>query len=78
MKTYRVEPFFPNVTSKELSKEGAGAIARQMEQAINRFAEQGWFYEGYEAVPTMVNAGCLGFGAKTQEVHHMLIFAKIV
>lgn len=76
MKTYHVEPFFPSVSAKDLSKHGAGLIAKQMEEVINQFAREGWLYEGYESIPVMVNAGCLGFGTKTQEVRHVLIFAR--
>jgi hypothetical protein len=77
VKTYHVEPFFPNVTAKQISKEGSAVVAKQMQQVINSFASQGWFYEGFESVPTLVNAGCLGFGAKTQELHHVLIFSRV-
>lgn len=78
MKTYQVEPFFPSVSAKDLSKHGSALVAQQMQQVINQFANEGWFYEGFESIPILVNAGCLGFGAKTQEVHHVLIFAKVI
>lgn len=76
MKTYHVEPFYPNITDKQAKKEGPNAVADQMQGIINRYATDGWSFERYDGVQTMVNSGCLGVGARTQQTYHMLVFSK--
>jgi hypothetical protein len=73
MKTYHVEPFFPNLTNKQARQEGPSAVANQMQSVINRFAADGWSFERYDGVQTVVNSGCLG-GTRTQQTYHMLVF----
>jgi hypothetical protein len=76
MKTYHVEPFYPNLTDKQAKKEGPDAVANQMQSIINHYAAQGWNFERYDGVQTAVNSGCLGGGARTQQTYHMLVFSK--
>ena len=60
-KTYRVVPFLPAISEKQASKQGAELIARQLQEAINAEAGQGWAFEHYEGIAVTVQMpGCLG------------------
>ena len=76
VKTYHVEPFYPNITDKQARKQGAGAVSEQMQTIINRFAADGWSFERYDGVQTAVNSGCLWVSSSRPQTYHMLVFSK--
>lgn len=76
MKTYHVEPFYPNITDKQARKQGASAVSEQMQDIINRFAADGWAFERYDGVQTAVNSGCLWVSNSRPQTYHMLVFSK--
>lgn len=59
MKEFQTVPFNPVIKEKEATKEGADAIARQMEEQISRANKAGWTFASYETVQVTINHGCL-------------------
>jgi len=74
---YKIVPFNTHIDHKTgFSKH----VALQLEQLINKYAEQGWTYLRMETVTNNVSgeAGCFGLGAKPgfTLVSNMLVFKK--
>jgi hypothetical protein len=59
MKEVQTVPFNPVINEKQASKEGATAIAKQMEEQILRASKSGWSFKSYETVQVTVSHGCL-------------------
>ena len=59
MKEFQTVPFNPVIKEKEATKEGAAAIARQMEEQITSASTNGWTFKSYETIQVTVNHGCL-------------------
>jgi hypothetical protein len=76
VKVYNVEPFEPVIAEKVASKEGAQAIARQLEEVLNRGAAAGWAFESYQRIEVGVRQGCLGLGATRSVWYGTLVFSK--
>lgn len=59
MKEFQTVPFNPVIKEKQATKEGAAAIAKQMQDQISRASNEGWSFTSYETVQVTVNHGCL-------------------
>lgn len=59
MKEYRTVPFNPVIKEKQATKEGAAAIAKQMEEQIARASQAGWSFTSYETIQVTINHGCI-------------------
>lgn len=60
---YKVIPFVGSLTQV---KGGSTPVDKQLQDAIQHYADQGWEYLGLESVSTFVHPdnGCFGFGGK--------------
>lgn len=74
---YKVIPFVPSINR---SKENSKHVAKQLEDIITNYNDQGWRYVRLESVATYVlpDSGCFGLGAKPGYVanRQMLVFNK--
>jgi hypothetical protein len=75
VKTYHVEPFFPTISERQATKEGAALVAKQLEEMLNRGGRGGWQFDGYHEIEVLVKMGCLGGGPK-RSGYHMLVFSQ--
>ncbi len=75
---YKIIPFQANVSSGSSS----GTVANQLQVVVDQMSDQGWDYQGMEAISTFVqgSSGCFGIGAKPgHEVSvQVLVFYKKV
>ncbi|WGH76693.1 hypothetical protein P8625_05920 [Tenacibaculum tangerinum] len=74
---YKVVPFYPIITRE---KDNSKKIAKQLEDIIENYSNQGWQYVRLESVETYLfpDAGCFGFGAKPGYTAYrkMIVFSK--
>ena len=74
---YKVVPFYPVINR---DKDNSKKVAKQLEDIIENFTNQGWRYVRLESVETYVRAdsGCFGFGAKPgfTAYRQMIVFSK--
>ncbi|MGI8405731.1 MAG: hypothetical protein ACR2OE_13380 [Thermomicrobiales bacterium] len=59
MKEFQTVPFNPVIKEKQATKEGADAVAKQMQEQISRASKAGWMFTSYETVQVTINHGCL-------------------
>lgn len=52
---YKAVQFNPS----DIGKADASKISQQMESILNEQASQGWLFQGYSGVDTVVKPGCL-------------------
>lgn len=74
---HKVIPFIPSIVrNKENSKE----VAKQLEEVIDNYTNQGWEYIRLESVQTYIvpDAGCFGLGAKPgyTAYRQMIVFKR--
>ncbi|OSY89137.1 hypothetical protein WH52_00315 [Tenacibaculum holothuriorum] len=74
---YKVVPFYP-VINRE--KDNTKKVAKQLEDIIENFSNQGWKYIRLESVETHISPipGCFGFGSKPgfKAYRRMIVFSK--
>ena len=78
---YKVVPFIANVQTGQ----GADVAASQLQDLINRHAQEGWNYLRLENVEIIIHdpgkKGCFGFGAvpttQTTTRYDMAVFTKV-
>ena len=74
---YKVIPFVPSINR---NKENSREVAKQLEDIIANYNNEGWRYIRLESVETYVipDTGCFGLGAKPGYVAYrqMLVFSK--
>jgi hypothetical protein len=70
---YKVVPFNVQITAGE----SADKPAVQLEELVNRYAGNGWVFQGLEAIDTVIvtpaipgSNGCLGIGAVPGRLEH--------
>jgi hypothetical protein len=77
MKVYHVEPFYPELTEKVVSKQGGRALADRLAAVLNEAGGQGRAFEGYHRVEMTVRSGCLGIPLGSRDANaYMLVFSK--
>jgi len=72
-------PFFPRISSAEISQRTAQEIANQLQQLINQNASEGWEFSHIDQINVVAAPGCLSslFGAKAGVVtYNVAIFRR--
>ncbi len=74
---YKVIPFIPTI---DRSKENSTKVAKELEEIITNYNNQGWKYVRLESVQTYIipDPGCFGLGAKPgfTAYRQMIVFSK--
>ncbi len=74
---YKVIPFIAAVNR---NKENSSQVAKQLEEIITNYNNQGWSYVRLESVQTYIipDSGCFGLGAKPgfTAYRQMIVFSK--
>lgn len=74
---YKVAPFYPVINR---DKDNSNRVAKQLQEVIDNYNEEGWDYVRLESVETYVvpDPGCFGIGAKPgfTAYRQMIVFSK--
>ena len=74
---YRVIPFYPVINR---DKDNSKKVAKQLEDIIENYSNQGWRYIRLESVETFVlpDSGCFGIGSQPgyTAYRQMIVFSK--
>lgn len=74
---YKVVPFVATIKQQN---ESTTVVAKQLENLIEQYTDQGWKYIRLESVSTVVQPdnGCFGIGAKPafMSSYQMVVFSK--